>query len=58
MRKVLLTDDELMSQLRLQGVHDLADVELCCMENDGRISVVERKKEEQQTHRAPERQAG
>jgi uncharacterized membrane protein YcaP (DUF421 family) len=57
MRKVLLTDDELMSQLRLQGVHDLADVELSCMENDGRISVVERKKEEQRAPHAPERQA-
>ncbi len=58
MRKVLLTDDELMSQLRLQGVHDLADVELSCMENDGRISVVERKKEEERPHHAPERQSG
>lgn len=58
MRKVLLTDDELMSQLRLQGVHDLADVELSCMENDGRISVVERKKAGKPPHHAPERQAG
>lgn len=58
MRKVLLTDDELMSQLRLQGVHDLADVELSCMENDGRISVVERRKNDTHHHAARERQAG
>jgi len=57
MRKVLLTDDELMSQLRLQGIRDLADVALCCMENDGRVSVVEREKDEKQGHQAPERQA-
>lgn len=58
MRKALITEDELMSQLRLQGVEDLADVELSCMEGDGRISVVERKKGDNATHRAPERQAG
>jgi uncharacterized membrane protein YcaP (DUF421 family) len=60
MRKVLLTQEELMSHLRLQGVHDLADVERSYMENDGRISVVERTKEqdEERTHHASERQSG
>lgn len=58
MRRALITEDELMSQLRLQGIGDLADVELSCMESDGRISVVEREKGERRTHRAPERQAG
>ncbi len=58
MRKTLLTEEDLMSQLRLQGVHDLAEVEFSFMENDGRISVVQRKKDEDQTHQAPERQAG
>jgi uncharacterized membrane protein YcaP (DUF421 family) len=58
MRRALITEDELMSQLRLQGIKDVADVELSCMEGDGRISVVEREKGDKATHPAPERQAG
>jgi uncharacterized membrane protein YcaP (DUF421 family) len=42
MRRELITDDELMSQLRLQGVADLATVRMACMEGDGRISVITR----------------
>ena len=58
MRRSLISEDELRSQLRLQGIGDLADVERSCMESDGRISVVERKKDEKQGHAAPERQVG
>ncbi len=29
-----------MTQLREQGIKDLADVERACMEGDGRISIV------------------
>jgi uncharacterized membrane protein YcaP (DUF421 family) len=42
LRRALITDDELMSQLRLQGVDDVAQVKTANMERDGRISVVER----------------
>jgi uncharacterized membrane protein YcaP (DUF421 family) len=40
MRDELLTEDELMSQLRLQGVADLGEVREALIEGDGRISVV------------------
>ncbi len=38
--KELVTEEELLSQLRLQGANDLAAVEAAYMEPDGRISVV------------------
>ena len=41
MRQEMITRDELMSQLRLQGVDDLARVKRACIESDGRISVVQ-----------------
>ncbi|GMA16981.1 DUF421 domain-containing protein [Deinococcus metallilatus] len=40
MRQELITESELLSQLREQGVRDLAEVRLACMEGDGSISVV------------------
>jgi uncharacterized membrane protein YcaP (DUF421 family) len=40
MRQELLTEDELMSQLRQQGCEDLAQVKRAYMEGDGRISVI------------------
>lgn len=43
MRKELLTKEELMSQLREQGVDDLAEVEHAYIEGDGRISVIKKK---------------
>jgi uncharacterized membrane protein YcaP (DUF421 family) len=52
MAQELITEDELMSQLRLQGVDDLAQVAAANMEGDGRISVVERN---HQQHRPQER---
>jgi uncharacterized membrane protein YcaP (DUF421 family) len=42
MRRELITRDELMSQLREQGVDDLATVQEAHMEGDGRISVITR----------------
>jgi uncharacterized membrane protein YcaP (DUF421 family) len=42
MRRELISREELLSQLRLQGVNDLAEVKRACMESDGRISVVKR----------------
>lgn len=37
MRKELITEDELMSQLREQGVDNVRDVKVAHMEGDGRI---------------------
>ena len=42
MRRELITEDELLSQLRLQGVSDLSQVEVAAMEGDGQISVIRR----------------
>jgi uncharacterized membrane protein YcaP (DUF421 family) len=57
MRRVLVTESELRSQLRLQGCDNIADVKASYMESDGRISVVEYDKGQKQRG-APERQAG
>jgi uncharacterized membrane protein YcaP (DUF421 family) len=40
MRRELITMEELMSQLRLQGVDDVSSVRQASMEGDGRISVI------------------
>jgi len=49
-----ITEDELMSQLRLQGIDDIAQVKLSYMEPDGRISVVTH---EEKSKPAPEPRA-
>ena len=40
MRKEMLTEEELMSQLRQQGVEDIAAVRSARLEGDGRMSVL------------------
>lgn len=40
MRTELITKDELMTQLREEGIGDIAEVEQACMEPDGMISVI------------------
>ena len=40
MRRELVTEDELMSQVRLHGCDDLSRVKEAYMEGDGRISVI------------------
>lgn len=40
MAREFVTEDELMSQLRLQGIEDLAEVERAQMEGDGQISII------------------
>lgn len=54
MRHELVTEDELMAQLRLQGCDDLANVKAAYMEGDGRISVITGNGDQ---HQAPERPA-
>lgn len=43
MRQELITEEELMSHLREQGLDDLKKVKKAYIEGDGRISVVEKK---------------
>jgi uncharacterized membrane protein YcaP (DUF421 family) len=43
MRRELITEQELMSQLRQQGVSDMHGVKEACMEGDGHISIVQQK---------------
>lgn len=40
MRQELITEDELMTHIREQGIADLSGVKTACMEADGRISVI------------------
>lgn len=53
MRRELITEDELLSQLRQQGIEQVADVKEAVMEGDGRISVICNGATE--PHGAPER---
>jgi uncharacterized membrane protein YcaP (DUF421 family) len=46
MKRELITEEELMSQLRQQGVGDLSEVEQACVEGDGHISVIKRESNE------------
>ncbi len=46
MRRELITHEELMTQLREQGVLDIKEVKMACMEGDGRVSVVPFEKQE------------
>jgi uncharacterized membrane protein YcaP (DUF421 family) len=52
MRQELITEDELMMQLREQGLNDMAKVKEAYMESDGRISIIEDK---QKRHNRPKR---
>lgn len=47
MRRELITEDELMSQLREQGLDDVDKVKEAFMESDGHISVVQREQKRQ-----------
>lgn len=40
MRAELITKDELMAQLRENGIEDCAQVKRACIESDGMISVI------------------
>jgi uncharacterized membrane protein YcaP (DUF421 family) len=42
LRREAITQDELLGELRLQGVEDTSEVRLAKMEQDGRISVIKR----------------
>jgi uncharacterized membrane protein YcaP (DUF421 family) len=55
MRREFITGEELMGQLRLQGIDDIAEVKRAYMESDGRISVIEN---EAHRHDPPEKVSG
>lgn len=42
MRREFITEEELRGQFRQQGVSDLADVKIACLEANGEISVVKK----------------
>lgn len=42
MRREFISKDELLSQLRLQGVDDITQVKTACLEPDGAISVIKK----------------
>jgi uncharacterized membrane protein YcaP (DUF421 family) len=44
LRKELITEEELMAQVRRQGLSDLSEVDEAHMETDGRLSVVPRER--------------
>jgi uncharacterized membrane protein YcaP (DUF421 family) len=48
MRQELITEDDLMMQLREQGLDDFAKVKEAYIESDGRISVIENKSKRHQ----------
>jgi uncharacterized membrane protein YcaP (DUF421 family) len=52
MRQEFITEDELMMQLRQQGLEDVSKVKDAFIESDGRISIIQRK---QKRHDQPER---
>jgi uncharacterized membrane protein YcaP (DUF421 family) len=43
LRQEMLTLDDLMEQLREQGVERLSEVRSCCLEGDGHLSVIRKK---------------
>jgi uncharacterized membrane protein YcaP (DUF421 family) len=45
MRREMITREELLSQLRLQGIGDLSEVKLCFLESNGELSAIKRKGE-------------
>ena len=44
MRRELITEEELPNHLRVQGIEDIAEVKLACMEPEGELSVVKKDK--------------
>jgi uncharacterized membrane protein YcaP (DUF421 family) len=48
MRKELITDEDLLMQLREQGISDISKVKEAYMESDGHISVVEKNEKHHQ----------
>src|SRR3954454_12988378 len=50
MRRELITEEELMSQMRQQGIEDISLVKVACMEGDGQISIISYDSKNQNTN--------
>jgi uncharacterized membrane protein YcaP (DUF421 family) len=55
MRQEMITEDELMGQLRKQGVESVEEVRRCYLEGDGQISVITRNSNEKKGKRQGEK---
>jgi uncharacterized membrane protein YcaP (DUF421 family) len=55
LRSQLITKEDLLEQLREQGIEDVRDVKKCFLESDGRMSVI--REESKQVPRQAERRA-
>jgi len=53
LRKELLTEDDVMAELRQQGLENLSQAKAAFLEFDGRMSIIPR---DQESHKKPERQ--
>ena len=53
MRRELISVDELMGQLRLQGLENAQNVKRCYLEDDGHISVIKHDTSESKTSQPP-----
>jgi uncharacterized membrane protein YcaP (DUF421 family) len=54
LRAELITKDDLLEQLREQGVEDVASVKKCFLESDGKMSVI--RADQEQPHRRNDKQ--
>ena len=53
----LITKEDLLEQLREQGVEDVRTVKKCLLESDGRVSVIRRDPPGETAHKRPGREA-
>jgi uncharacterized membrane protein YcaP (DUF421 family) len=54
LKKEMITEDELRSQLRQQGIEDVAEVKECYLESNGHFSVLKRfQREQNQSNESP-----
>ena len=51
MRQEMVTEEELNSQLRQQGVEDLSQIKKCYLEGDGKVSVIKQESPNESTSR-------
>jgi uncharacterized membrane protein YcaP (DUF421 family) len=53
MRKEMITEDELMNQIRKQGLEELAEVKKAFMEGDGHISIISHNNQSSNAQKSP-----
>ena len=50
MRKEMITTEELESQMRQNGIEDISEVKLACLESDGHFSFIKKEKDDGQSN--------